>query len=349
MKSMSMWILLLISVASAQAQSIPTLPGKYVQRNSIPARFQWNEFGGYCGEVSMISAGLYYGQYLSQYAVRRIASPGGNQNSQLLLGMNDTAAAKALRLKHEAHTSADSQEFLAWVKHHVAQGHPVIIGIMDNSNILGGSEDPEYDHIVPVMGFSSNKPLTEGYDPSDEILFSDNGLYTPNASGGNVQCTPREKDRIQYYFSYPLSQFLKTREHLENSSQVYALLKDPDSALKRYNYGIAIIGVEGDDETLPARVDTNVDYEAPCIGPKGDRPEPMSLKLTITISQMKSGVEYNVYRYNHVDDVPRGQFNKNSKKGSLWKSVSVQGGGEWSETFQIKSDEEVFFRVVKAD
>lgn len=31
----------------------------------IPPRYQWNANNGYCGEVSFISVGLYYGQYCS--------------------------------------------------------------------------------------------------------------------------------------------------------------------------------------------------------------------------------------------------------------------------------------------
>jgi len=37
--------------------------------------FQWDANYGYCGEVSLISAGLYYGQYISQYDARALASP----------------------------------------------------------------------------------------------------------------------------------------------------------------------------------------------------------------------------------------------------------------------------------
>lgn len=53
----------------------------------LPPRLQWEHNGGYCGEVSMIVAGLYYGQYLSQYDVRAIASPGMPQNSQTWPGV----------------------------------------------------------------------------------------------------------------------------------------------------------------------------------------------------------------------------------------------------------------------
>ena len=59
-----------------QVPAPPDLGKKYQQINKIPPRYQWEHNGGYCGETSMISAGLYYGQYLSQYDVRTIASPG---------------------------------------------------------------------------------------------------------------------------------------------------------------------------------------------------------------------------------------------------------------------------------
>jgi hypothetical protein len=46
--------------------------------NNIPPRLQWEANFGYCGEVSLISAGLYYGQYLSQYDARAIQISDGN-------------------------------------------------------------------------------------------------------------------------------------------------------------------------------------------------------------------------------------------------------------------------------
>ena len=53
-----------------------------LQAVDISPRLQWNENNGYCGEVSLISAGLYYGQYLSQYDARSLACDGGSQNWQ---------------------------------------------------------------------------------------------------------------------------------------------------------------------------------------------------------------------------------------------------------------------------
>src|SRR5579859_5092677 len=80
--------------------------------NELPPRLQWNENYGYCGEVSLIVAGLYYGQYCSQFTARALASPHLPQSakgSQLLLGINDKAAATAMALASlEYKTSSES-------------------------------------------------------------------------------------------------------------------------------------------------------------------------------------------------------------------------------------------------
>lgn len=52
-----------------------------------------------------MTAGMFYGQYLSQYDVRRLLLKRGidqsDQESQLLLGTNDVQCAKLLKLCYE--------------------------------------------------------------------------------------------------------------------------------------------------------------------------------------------------------------------------------------------------------
>lgn len=56
------------------------LPQKNVQMNAIPPRLMWNivdnawqsSASGYCGETSLLCAGLLYGQYVPQYIVRQL-------------------------------------------------------------------------------------------------------------------------------------------------------------------------------------------------------------------------------------------------------------------------------------
>ena len=97
------FLMLLIAIAinlTTWAAPYRILPVTFIQSNDIPPRLQWNHNSGYCGEVSLISAGLYYGQYISQYDTRAIATQGAPQNKdQLLLGINDQYAATQMRLK----------------------------------------------------------------------------------------------------------------------------------------------------------------------------------------------------------------------------------------------------------
>ncbi len=108
------------------------------EMNDIPPRLQWEANYGYCGETALISAGLYYGQYVSQFDARAIASPNVKQSkrgSQLLLGRNDGATAAQMRLKAvewDSPTTANANRFLAWVKGNVVSGYPVIIGVYEN-------------------------------------------------------------------------------------------------------------------------------------------------------------------------------------------------------------------------
>lgn len=341
----------------------PNLPSVYVYENDIPPRLEWNHNGGYCGEVSMISAGLYYGQYLSQYDVRAIASRGMPQNSQsssgvynaqLLLGENAKHTAESLRLKYEHLESHNSEEFLAWIKWQVSQGHPVMIGVFNNEYLLYGNKtnptagDDEYDHIVPVIGFGSNhrfaeEETNEKYFSDDVILFSDNGLYTPDGPPP------------YYYYYFKLESFLADRQQANaENGNIYSLLDLPkyQSNPPKNNYGFAITGViDQNSETLPVRVSTNVNHEFPVIASdSNERPMPMPLKLTITVSNLEPGVNYNLYYYKDQNDVPTENFNQHAKETNLlpWNIINIDSGTTWSAELAINSNEKAFFRAVEA-
>lgn len=76
------------------------LPQKNVQINNIPPRLMWNidanswgsTTSGYCGETSILSAGLLYGQYVPMYLVRQVLLDYFNT----LWGDNPASASSAL-------------------------------------------------------------------------------------------------------------------------------------------------------------------------------------------------------------------------------------------------------------
>jgi hypothetical protein len=318
----------------------------YSVSNDIPPRLQWNASYGYCGEVSFISAGLYYGQYISQYDARAIASDNGPQDkssSQLLIGVNDTYAATQMHLTYtEWNTSAETStnQFLAWVAGEVVAGHPVAIGIYTNEYLFYGKTnpnagDPDYDHIVPVTGVASNSPLTNPatYYSTDIITFNDNGLWTGTPSG-----------QPQYVFSYPFESFEATRRQANSKTgNVYSVSSDGS------NYGIAITGViDQDRETVPVSVATNLNYEKPAIKNRSNaRPSPEPLTLTVTVSGLQPGTSYNLYRYNSMASVPNTAFNANAPQAYEHWAISATSSS-YTMTENIESSDEAIYRAVPA-
>lgn len=310
--------------------------------NDIPPRYQWNNNFGYCGETSFISAGLYFGQYASQYDVRNVASEGIAQyksSSQLLIGVNDLRAAQTMHLnavewKTATETSTDA--FLLWVKHNVVKGHSVIIGVYTNEyrfyhNTKPTAGDPQYDHIVPVIGVGSTNSIDDpSYDPDDSLTFSDNGLW------GTVSNPP-------YMFTYGFGAFQKTRRQANaTNGSVYAL------ASGGKNFGVAITGItDPAHETLPVRLSTNVNYERPEIGKHSTvRPAPMPLVLTITVRHLQPGVTYRLYRYYSFASVPNGHFNAKASQARQSWTFQILHGTTYTLTQQIMSDQIAVYRAV---
>ncbi|RUY27369.1 hypothetical protein EN978_25175 [Mesorhizobium sp. M7A.F.Ca.US.001.04.1.1] len=315
----------------------------YGKANDIPPRLQWTANFGYCGEVALISAGLYFGQYVSQYDARSIASKNTDQSkqgSQLLIGINDSygAAQMHLRAVEWANgTAPNTNKFLAWVKANVAYGYPVIIGVYENQDTFEGSNDlnagdAEYDHIVPVIGVSSRHPLTNSatYYDDDVITFSDNGLW--NRAG-----------QPTYIYSYPFEALLATRKQANSKSHpVYSLASGGS------NYGIAITGIiDHDGEALPVRLSTDLNYENPVMKEGANtRPLPHDVELTVTVSGLRPGIPYNLYRYDSFQSVPNSAFNAAEKQAQRKWKINIKSGSAFSMKEVISSSQTVIYRAV---
>ncbi len=317
-----------------------TFLNAFSKHNAIPPRFQWDENSGYCGEVSLISAGLYYGQYISQYDARKIANERDSQRIQLLLGLNDGYAAEKMHLKAIEWSCADEQttdQFLAWVKQNVVKGYPVAIGVYTNEYLFYGNKKPnagdeEYDHIVTVTGIASNHPLNNpNYYGNDVITFSDNGLWT-SSSG------------VQYFFSYGMDDFQADRKEANAVGGAIYSLSNSGS-----NYGIAIAGViDLNGDTLPVRVETNFNYEWPEIKDHSNkRPAAMPLELTINVFGLEPNVVYNLYRYSDLESVPTSHFNAHASQAFERWQFQISSGSNYAMVQQINTDEMAIYRCVR--
>jgi hypothetical protein len=308
--------------------------------NDIGPRYQWENNYGYCGEVSFISAGLYYGQYLSQYDARAAATnaPQYDYRSQLLLGGTDMRAARNMHvaaIEWDRKTEKSPQQFLAWVKQNVVPGNPVAIGIYTNDYRFYGDHKPlagssVYDHIVPVIGIETRHP-NAGYEPDDVIVFSDNGLL-----GSGPKHAP-------YIFKYRFADFIRTRREANGPKVPWYSLPD-----RKQNFGAAITGVKDDDrETLPVRVATSANDEMPQIAKHSNtRPAADRLVLTVTVSGLKSGQTYVLYRYDALHSIPDGAFNAHSSQASEHWNFEGTASGTYVITERIMTDDVAAYRAV---
>jgi hypothetical protein len=228
-------------------------------RHPVRPFYQWLGDSGYCGEVSLIQAGMNNGQWMSQLNGRLVCGAAGNgrdadagapllqsgpagfcarhgnrpdYNSQLLL--EDPAAANApacLSNARLAYTSYDYEkqsagvpgfeDYMAWVKAETFAGHVVTIGVFFN-----GGGDAQYDHIVTVISIGTNHALTDtAYHDDDVLYFDDHGVFT--SSGGNPAIPPGaggSSGCVPYVYGYPFGDLPRTRKGANAGSNLYSIL-----------------------------------------------------------------------------------------------------------------------------
>ncbi|MBB6486915.1 C39 family peptidase [Rhizobium lusitanum] len=329
--------------ASGDDKAPKSTGGTFDKANDIPPRLQWTANFGYCGEVSFISAGLYYGQYVSQYDARSIASKNADQSkegSQLLLGVNDAYAASQMHLnavQWKSTSTADPKNFLAWVKENVASGYPVIISVFENRHSFDGSNDEnagdaEYDHIVQVTGISSKHPLSKPsvYDADDVMTLSDNGLWSPTGQPA-------------YVYRYASGAFQANRKEANSETHpIYSLPREGS------NYGVAITGIiDHDGKTLPVRLSTDRKFEKPAMREGSNtRPQAEDLTLTVMVSGLTPGLSYKLYRYSSFQSVPSSGFNASAAKADRTWTINIQAGSTYIVKEKIRSDQIAVYRAV---
>lgn len=346
--------------------AVPTPPcyTTYCYTNPIQPRWQWNANYGYCGEEATIAAAMYYGEYASQYLVRKLTT--GRQwsatpsNSELLLGIDALKAATAMHMTAVPFTYAyvgpsgdqwTTQQFLLWVKQNVLRGYPVAVGVYENSTVLGGAQgDSEYDHIVSVIGVGSNHAFAPGaqtFYNGDYLIFSDNGLYGPNPPAKlpykhlppfyfpNTFTTSSYSDD-DTYAKYNFKVFARTRTAATNSSASYSMPLNTAANNSPGNYGIAVTGVmDSSRETLPVRLTVNRLLEFPYIAQGNGSnanpspPPPQAIALSVTVSGLRAGKSYNLYEYDGLKDtfpaVPNGRFNAQAAAATNSWSFTATG------------------------
>jgi hypothetical protein len=66
------------------------------------------------------------------------------------------------------------------------------------------------------------------------------------------------------------------------------------------------------------------------------------------MSGLAPDVDYNLYRYNTVANVPTASFNANAAKAANKWTVKISSGSTYSQTMTIMSNETAIFRALPA-
>jgi hypothetical protein len=92
-----------------------------------------------------------------------------------------------------------------------------------------------------------------------------------------------------------------------------------------------------------------VNYEKPSIKDNSNkRPKAMPIMLTITISGLKPGISYKLYRYNTLESVPECNFNAYAGDAYEQWDITITCGSTYVTRQKIESNEIAVYRAVRA-
>jgi len=271
-------------------------PAKYTKVLPLKPRQQWNINGGFCGALSVQSAALAFGAWISQDLVRKATPQGKGHGSakegyEVLPG-NIADSARNLKLAAEEWDYTQSKPqiegYKRWLKKHLSQGHPVVMFPMckgdahlpyNGSNPNGG----RFDHVEPLWGIGSDHPLDD-----DKVYGSDWILHGS------------DQDLETYY---------RTFDSLQDTTAMDGNCKDAQAGFRRNEmypclydqvvYGLAITGLLTKG-TLPTTLAVD----------RQDEPNvrffqrPAELHGTVTVSGLQKGGKYVLCRFSGTHAVP---------------------------------------------
>ena len=282
-----------------------SVSGQVSRQLDIPGRLQWDNANGYCGETAIQMIGLYYGNYISQDICRTVA--GG----ELLISVNDEAALDSFSFTHQEwdynQPTPQYTGYLVWVKQHLYNYHPVII-----TAYIKGLSDPDYDHIIPAVGFSATDTGT--FNNADELMY--NSCYD------------------SAFFTRTFQSVWDTRSMNGNGATYdYCIPKNVD-------YGCAVTGIK-DSLKVTKPVSLSID--------RWDEPNvtlgqlPVMMHATATMSGLTIGSQYALLRYNGYTYVPSANFSPLHADGVFYFTASAP-----TETYtdSFMSHTAVFYRCI---
>jgi hypothetical protein len=272
---------------------------------AIKPRLQWPNANGYCGETSIQMCGLYYGNYISQDLCRTVA--GG----EVLINVNDTSALSSFSFTfQEWDPSAPTpqyQNYLDWIKQYLSKKHPVIITVY-----IKGLSDPDYDHIIPAIGFNAGSVNT--YAGTDQLTY--NSCFDTTS------------------FTRAFASIYDTRSMNGNGATYSYCIP------QNVNYGVAVTGIKDPGRlTRPVHIVLDsLDEPNVSLGTA-----PRKMKAWVTADSLTPGQSYALLRYNNYQTVPSSGFSPSNASSAFYFTAA---GMKVTEKDSFMSNAGVFYRCI---
>ena len=293
---------------------------------SLPPRLMWGwgpRVSGYCGSASIQTVALYYGNWLTQDAVRGVT--GGHDGAdQLLLGdedgcCNSVAVARKLHLNVTAwpHASAPRPQhiaFAAWMAESIDSGEPVVFGVY-----MQTEDNPDLDHIVPLVGYVGPPGR-----PS-KLLYND--LHSNKTLEADLASFPADRSECK-------------RDLPWNERFAYCLPASVD-------YGYRVHGNHDPaGELLPSQLIVPDWYEPDYSAEDAKHETPRELRAAVLVSGLTAGERFVLLRYEHASAVPLSDFLRMG--GWAARTDFVAPSHAWNVGVTFMSNTTQFFRCVHA-
>lgn len=292
-----------------------------------PPRKMWgwiDGVSGFCGETCFQAALAMNGAWFSAEWVRY-----ADGDAELLVGVNDEKAAKALNMKYSVWDGnrADANDFLAdFVKPQIDAGAPVVLGFYE----LQKRGDSEYDHIMLITGYdadSTGKIVGLVYNDWWSQAQSRHLCRYSDAAGTTTN--PR---------------FIATRSGCQMASDP---TKQPyDYCIpKTTQYAIALSGltVNGDATTYLRATKT---WEPDWSAEDNLHQKPEQQDFTLQISGLTNGKTYSVLRFDGPEAFSRAAGNLGGGSWTWSSGPFTAAGATKTMTVQLMSDARAYYVTV---
>jgi len=279
----------------------PSTAYSRVIRGPAPGQ-QWNINGGFCGAFSVQQTALAKGAWLSQDLVRKANRDGpGNHDMHgdtttgyEVMPSNVAYTAKHLKLTYDefdyTQPTPQAAAYKSFLKSHLSQGNAIVwfpICKGDGHDCYGGGPCPNggaCDHIEPVFGIFSDKPLTDTSAHDDDWIL--------HAS---------DQDYMPYYRKMSsLEDDLSMEGNCKNAGAGFGKNEMYPCIYDKVTYGLAVTGLDVQG-TLPVSltVDTTAEPNV-----RNFWVRPSDLHGTVEVSGLTAGNSYVLYRFSGTENLP---------------------------------------------